>query len=132
MVWDPSRIAPASWPGAVEFYRHIEDRNHDFGALRQLVEHVASQPYASSIHCATSGTSLLVARRPDGAWASDSLRIDLDLSGAIRFVHTDPRRPKPLIFACEGPAVVGAFERFLGRARWAEVPAPAAAPGRRP
>jgi hypothetical protein len=118
MVWDPSRIAPATWPGAIEFYRHIEDRNHDFGALRQLAEHVAAQAYASSLHCATSGTSLLVARRPDGEWATDSVRIDLDLSGAIRFVHVDPRLPKSRIFTCESPSIVASFERFLALAKW--------------
>jgi hypothetical protein len=118
MVWDPSRISPTTWPGALEFYRHIEDRNHDFGALRQLVEHVGAQAYATSIFCATSGTSLLVARRPDGEWARDSLRIDLDLSGRIRFVHTDPRLPKSNVFACESASIVDAFERFLAKAKW--------------
>ncbi len=93
MVWDPSRILPATWPGALEFYRHIEDRNHDFGALRQLVEHVGAQAYATSIFCATSGTSLLVA--PAAGWRmghGTRFEIDLDgsLSGGIRFVHTDP------------------------------------------
>jgi hypothetical protein len=122
MVWDPSRIAPATWPSALALYRHIEDRNDDFRPLRQLVEHVSSRAYAASIFCATSGTSLLVAPRADVEWARESLRIDVDLSGAIRFVHLDPQLPKPQTSTCEGPTIVGAFERFLARSRWTGAP----------
>ena len=49
---------------------------------------------------------------------SGTLRIDLDLGGRIRFVHTDPRLPKSNVFACESASIVVAFERFLAKAKW--------------
>src|SRR5271169_4058744 len=90
MVWDPARITPKPWQGVLEFYRYVEERDDDFRPLRRLVEHVVSRPYAASIAAATSGTALLVAPRVQVDWALEAMRIDVDLSGSIRF--TSPRR----------------------------------------
>jgi hypothetical protein len=118
MVWDPSRITPATWPNVLAFYRHIEERNDDFRPLGELVEHLMTQPYASALYGATSGTSMLVARRPDGDWARDALRVDVDLAGSIRFVHYDPTATKPRSIPNEDVPAVRTFEAFLRRAGW--------------
>jgi hypothetical protein len=114
MVWDPARIVPRPWAGVVEFYLQIAERNDDFRPLLRLVEHVASQPYARSIFAATSGTALLVARQEAVDWAADALRIDIDLSGAIRFARPAKGLGKPTTFECEAGKIVETLERYLG------------------
>lgn len=118
MVWDPTRIAPKPWPIVLELYRHLEDRNDDFRPLRRLVEHVASSPYASSIFAASSGTALLVAREAEADWTHDALRVDVGLSGSIRFSLPPGRAGKPVTFECEGEKIIEAFERRLRDAGW--------------
>jgi hypothetical protein len=121
MVWDPKRIEPRSWADIVAFYRHIEDRNDDFRPLRALTEHIAAQAYAPSLLAAVSGTALLVTRRPGAEWTRDSLRIDVDLSGSIRFVVHPRGVAKPTSFETENPtasALVDAFERIVTKADW--------------
>jgi hypothetical protein len=113
MVWDPARIVPRPWEDVVELYRQLAERNEDFRPLLRLVEHVASQPYARSIFAATSGTALLVARQAAVDWAADAVRIDVDLSGAIRFARPE-KLVKPTTFECEAEKIVDAFERYLG------------------
>ena len=103
MVWDPARVTPKPWESVLEFYRYVEDRNHDFQPLRRLVEHVASQPYAASIAGATSGTALLVAQHAEAEWAQEAIRIDVDLGGAVRFTFPQKRLVKAATFECEGP-----------------------------
>jgi hypothetical protein len=114
MVWDPARIVPRPWEDVVEFYRPLAERNDDFRPLLRLVEHVASRPYARSIFAATSGTALLVAREAAVDWAADALRIDIGLSGAIRFARPGKRPAKPTTFECEAEKIVETFERSLG------------------
>jgi hypothetical protein len=114
MVWDPARIVPRPWEDVVELYRRLAERNEDFRPLLRLVEHVASQPYARSIFAATSGTALFVARQAAVDWAADALRIDIDLSGAIRFALPEKRLVKPTTFECEAERLVDALERYLG------------------
>jgi hypothetical protein len=114
MVWDPARIVPRPWEDVVELYRQLAERNDDFRPLLRLVKHVASQPYARSIFAATSGTALLVARRAAVDWAADALRIDVDLSGAIRFARPEKQLVKPTTFECEAEKMVEALERYLG------------------
>jgi hypothetical protein len=118
MVWDPTRITAKPWPLALQLYRHLEDRNDDFRPLRRLVEHAASAPYGSSIFAATSGTALLVAREADANWTRDALRIDVGLSGSIRFVLPQERPGKSATFECEGEDVIEAFESRLRDAGW--------------
>ncbi len=114
MVWDPARIAPRPWEGVLELYRQLAERNDDFRPLLRLVEHVASQAYARSIFAATSGTALLVARQAAVDWASDALRVDIDLGGTIRFALPVKRLVKPATVECEPEKIVEAFERCLG------------------
>ncbi len=118
MVWDPARITPKSWESVLEFYRHVEDRNHDFQPLRRLVEHVVSQPYAASIAAATSGTALLVAQGVGAEWAHEAVRIDVDLGGSIRLTFPQKRPVKAASLECDGARVVSAFESFLRQAKW--------------
>ena len=118
MVWDPARITPNSWANVLLFYRHLEERNDDFRPLGHLVEHVVSQPYASSIAPATSGTALLVARNAEADWTHEALRIDVDLSGSIRFALPEKRLVKATTFACDGKKIVTTFESFLRKAGW--------------
>jgi hypothetical protein len=130
MVWDPARIAPTTWPGALEFYRHIVDRNEDFRPLCQLVEHVGSRAYAASLAPATSGTALLVSRAASASrapqalpgadfdWVRDALRVDVDLRGAVRFTWPQGSGAKAATFECVGTKVVGTFESFLRQATW--------------
>jgi hypothetical protein len=118
MVWDPARITPKPWRSVLEFYRHVEDRNHDFEPLRCLVEHVASKPYAASIAAATSGTALLVAQHAEAEWAHEAMRIDVDLGGTIRLTFPRRRLVKAASLECDGARVVGAFESFLRQAKW--------------
>jgi hypothetical protein len=121
MVWDPKRIKLQSWVDVVAFYRHLEDRNDDFRPLRALAEHVAAQAYAASLHAAVSGTALLVTRRTDADWAQDSLRVDVGLSAAIRFVVHRRGASKPTTFETENPtvpALVATFEGILAKADW--------------
>jgi hypothetical protein len=114
MVWDPRRITRRTWGEAALFYRGLEDRNADFGPLRELAEHASGQPYASALGAATSGTALLVA--PAGAmeWAVEALRIDIDLGGTVQLTV-----PGAKTRAVEG-ALVPAFERAAGAAGWIE------------
>jgi hypothetical protein len=121
MVWDPARITPNSWANVLLFYRHLEERNDDFRPLGHLVEHVASRPYASSIVAATSGTALLVARNAQADWTHEAVRIDVDLSGAIRFALPEKRLVKATTFQCDGKKIVGTFESFLRKAAWVAV-----------
>ena len=114
VVWDPARIHPQSWSALEGFYRRLEDRNHDFGPLRSLVEHIASRPYAPSIFGATSVTALLVAQRADADWAHDALRIDLDLSSTVRFFFAG----KPIPYASERHSAVDGFDAFVRKAGW--------------
>jgi hypothetical protein len=121
MVWDPKRITPKDWADVVGFYRHFEDRNDDFRPLRALAEHIAAQPYAASLSAAVSGTALLVTRRAGADWAQDSLRIDVGLSGSIRFVVHRRGAAKPTTLETESqtvPALVAAFDRFLAKDDW--------------
>ncbi len=118
MVWDPTRITPKPWDTAVEFYRDLEQRNHDFSMLRALCGHIAEQTYAGSIVGATSGTALLIARRGQADWAREALRIDVNLAGAIRFTLPEKRPVKPSFFEREGEHAVGALERFLRDVAW--------------
>jgi len=120
MVWEPSQIAPKSWAEVVTFYEGIEDRNHDFVPLRQLGQHVAGQGYATSIAAATSGTALLVA--PVGArgivgtteWAAGALRVDIDLSGSVRFaVPAGGQRSPRVVTLVHNTAAIATFERLL-------------------
>ena len=113
MVWDPARIVPRPWESVVELYRHLAERNEDFGPLLRLVEHAISQAYASSILSATSGTALLVTREPTNDWAAEALHIDVDLSGSVRFTLPARRLAKPMSFECEGEKIVDAFERYV-------------------
>ena len=119
MVWDPARITPRPWPGVIEFYRRIEDRNAEFRPMRLLAEHVASQPYAGSIFGATSGTALLVTAHAGADWMKHGVRIDLDLVGTICFVLQEHRGARPhVILRSETDNVVASFEGFLRKARW--------------
>jgi hypothetical protein len=118
MVWNPARITPRPWPHVIEFYRRIEDRNHEFSPMRVLAEHVASRPYAASVFAATSGTALLVAARADANWAREGLRIDVDLVGTIRFVLEGRLPARPSVFRSETQNIVSAFEGFLHKAKW--------------
>ncbi len=118
MVWDPARITPRPWASVLEFYRHLEDRNHDFSPLRGLVEQVASSPRGSELFAATSGTALLVARQADADWKNDALRIDVGLSGSIRFVPPAKPPTRPTAFERDGETVGVAFETFLRDAGW--------------
>ncbi len=117
MVWDPARVTPQPWEGILAFYRHVEERNDDFRPMRQLVEHVAGQPYAASIVGATSGTALLVAPRAEADWLHEALRVDVDLGGSIRFTLPAPPPARPSSFECDGD-IVSAFESRLRKARW--------------
>ena len=119
MVWDPARITPQPWPSVLAFYRQVEERNHDFLPLRHLVEHVASRPYAASIAGATSGTALLVAQNAGVDWVHEALRVDVDLSGSIRFTLPAAPLVRPATFTCAGD-IVTAFESRLRKARWIE------------
>jgi hypothetical protein len=124
MVWDPSRIAHVTWPRALAFCLHLEERNEDYRPLRQLVEHVIGSSYAGSLACATSGTSLLVvptsrlagSEEPD--WARSAVRIDVDLGGTARLMPQDPRAARAATFANDGPGLAKAFERFLESEKW--------------
>ncbi len=118
MVWDPSRVAPKSWGSVLGFFHGLAERNDDFRPMVQLVEYVSSQTYAASISAATSGTALLVAREAEADWALDALRVDVGLSGSIRFTLSRRCLVKPTTFECEGKTIVQAFERFLHNAKW--------------
>lgn len=121
MVWDPKRIEPRSWAEIVAFYRYLEDRNDDFRPLRTLTEHIAAQAYAASLSAAVSGTALLVTRREDAQWTQESLRIDVSLSGSIRFVVHHQGAAKPTALETENPnvpALVAAFEGIVTKADW--------------
>ncbi len=117
MIWDPTRIEPKSWLEAEAFYAALEDRNHDFGALRWLVAHVRAQPYASSLASAISGTSLLVAPNGRSDWAREAVRVDLDFAGAVRFDRPGASS-KFGSLVHEDAKVAGHFERLLQDLRW--------------
>jgi hypothetical protein len=118
MVWDPARVTPKPWGSVRGFFRRLADRNDDFLPMLNLAEHVAFQAYATSIFAATSGTALLIARVAEGDWTLDALRVDVGLSGCIRFTFPPRRLGKPTTFECEGKTIVEAFERFLRSAKW--------------
>lgn len=123
MVWDPARVTPTPWPGIVDFYRGLEDRNHDFQPLRLLASHVASRPYAASLVGATSGTAMLVAAGSAPDWTRDALRVDLGLDGSIRFHAPESSPPRPgrsRAFQCDGERIVATFERAVRDAGWLE------------
>ncbi len=115
MVRDPSRIVPRPWDGVLALYQHLAERNDDFRPLLGLVEHVASQAYATSTFAATSGTALLVARQPAVDWATEALRVDVALGGTIRFAMPDKRLGKPTTLECDAAKIVETFERCLGQ-----------------
>jgi hypothetical protein len=112
MVWHPARVDLKDWVTALDFYRHLTDRNQDFRPLCDLVAHGGSQSYATSLSLATSGTALLVARERHPEWPRDALRIDVTLSGAVRFAFPRGRLAKPKLVDCQGPDVLRVFERF--------------------
>jgi uncharacterized protein (DUF2236 family) len=119
MVWDPKRIKPRSWAEVIAFYRDLEDRNDDFRPLRALVEHIAAQRYASSLSAAISGTALLITRSAGADWARDGLRIDVSLSGSIRFVAPPRGDARSTTLETENPtlgALVATFEGILEKA----------------
>jgi hypothetical protein len=118
MVWDPDRIAPKSWAEVLAFYRHLEDRNDDFRPLAHLAEHVVVTDHESSIFAATSGTALLVAPQADADWPRDAMRIDVDLSGSVRFFLPQKDLVKAATFQCNGAKIVVTFETFLRDAGW--------------
>jgi hypothetical protein len=115
MVWDPARVTPKSWAEVVDFFRNLEDRNHDFSPLGRLAERLASKPEAPPLFGATSGTSLLVARRASADWAHDALRVDVGLGGSIRFIV--PGKPAR---ECDGDRIVATFEALLRDAGWGQ------------
>ncbi|HSY25317.1 MAG TPA: hypothetical protein VK841_24495 [Polyangiaceae bacterium] len=117
MVWDPTRIEPKSWPEAHAFYAALEDRNHEFVPLRLLVDHLGAQAYARSIAGAVSGTSLLVAATGTSDWAREALRIDLGLSGAIRFARPGASIKAHTVIS-DDARVIRACERILRELGW--------------
>ena len=118
MVWDAARITPEPWPGIVAFYRHVEERNADFRPLLHLVEHVLGQTYSAAIASARSGTALLVAPGAQPDWVHDAIRVDVSLSGSIRFTFPRKGLAKLSTYECDGEGVVGAFESILRKAKW--------------
>jgi hypothetical protein len=121
MVWDPKRIARKDWADVVAFYRYLEDRNDDFRPLRALSEHIAAQPYATSLSAAVSGTSLLVTRRAGADWGQDGLRIDVGLSASVCFTLQQRGAAKLTRLELESQdvaALVRAFEGFLAKNDW--------------
>jgi len=120
MVWDAARITPETWASIRQFYRHVEERNADFRPLLRLVEHVIAQAYSASIASARSGTALLVAHGAQPDWVNDAIRVDVALSGAIRFTFPRKGLAKVATYECDGAGIVGAFESILSKARWIE------------
>jgi hypothetical protein len=124
MVWNPSRIAPATWASALAFYRGIEARNDEFRPLRELVEHVIAGPRAEALACATSGTSLLVLPGARGGapealdWVHKAVRFDVDLGGRTRLIPHDLRAAKAATFAEDGASLARAFDRFVEKEMW--------------
>ena len=118
MVYDPRQILARTWADVLEVYRALGERNEDFRPLRRLVEHILSAGHSRVLFSATSMTSLLVARHADTEWATDSLRVDVDLSGAIRFTLHDPKLPRPTTFTCQAANIVRVFDGFVRKARW--------------
>jgi hypothetical protein len=121
MVWDPARITPTPWLGVIEFFRNLEDRNHDFQPVRLLAAHVASQTYAASLRGATSGTSLLAAGGHAFDWKRHAIRVDVGLNGSIRFTlpaKEGARPASPRTFECDGAKIIESFERSLRDAGW--------------
>jgi len=118
MVWDAARITPESWASIRQFYRHVEERNADFRPLLRLVEHVIAQAYAASVASARSGTALLVAQGAEPDWIQDAIRVDVALSGSIRFNFPRKGLAKVAIHECDGAGIVSAFESILRKAKW--------------
>jgi hypothetical protein len=113
MVWDPKRIARASWAEAAAFYRNLEDRNAEFEPLRALVEHVGAQPWIASLGAATSGTALLVAPRDTVDWGASCLRVDVGLGGHVQLVPAG----RPSLSPADG-LLAKTFERIVREAGW--------------
>jgi hypothetical protein len=118
MVWDPKSITPRHWGDVVQFFRGLEDRNADYAPLSALATHVAAQSYAAALWAATSGTSLLIARRSNIDWTREALRVDLTLASAVRFIPPAKGRSRPNAFECDGVRAVASLQRFLRERAW--------------
>jgi hypothetical protein len=107
------------WEEVLRFYRDRERSNAFFHPMHQLVEHIAAQPYASSIFCTTSMHALLVAQHETIEWGHDVLRVELSLSGGlVTFAFQEQPDVKPVVWTCPREDIVGTFDGFLRRAKW--------------
>jgi hypothetical protein len=118
MVWDPKRISPQSWADVAEFYVRIAARNYEFRPMQLLALHVGSQPYAGALSAATSGTALFVAPAGVTDWVGEGLRVDVDFTGAIRFVREGRGARKSDMFRADSERITDAFDGFLRRSGW--------------
>ena len=58
------------WKNTVRIFSDLEAHNEFFGPMRRLVEHVASQPYATLLFSTTSMHALLVAQHAEIEWGT--------------------------------------------------------------
>jgi hypothetical protein len=107
------------WESTLRYYKELEDRNQFFQPMRRLVEHVASQPYATFVFSTPLMHALLVARHAELKLGHDVLRVQCALDGTtVRFDFQEQPLAKPMRWECSDAKIVETFETFLRKARW--------------
>ncbi len=118
-------VRTSAWTEILRNYQDLEARHEFFTPMRQLVEHVASQPYAPLLFATTSMHALLVAQHPVIEWDHDVLRVErgaYEDSKNVTFAFHESEFVKPASWECPVESVIGTFEGFLRRSKWVNPP----------
>jgi hypothetical protein len=112
------RIPSKPWTSVLTFYEGLAKKDAFFSSMHRLVEHVAAQPYAQVLFCATSMHDLLVSQHAEIEWLHDMLRVHPASADVICFTFHEQPFAKPPTWECRGAKAVENFEGFLRKSKW--------------
>ena len=113
-----------TWPAAVKLFREFEQREPSLRPMRELVERLASSPYAAGLYPSQSMSSLRLHQTERFGLRDDLVSVDLEgTEFVVRYASgpvTSTRRPAPVASAWEKRSVDGfaALERCFEHLRW--------------
>jgi hypothetical protein len=110
-------VPSTPWATVLRFYEGLASKNECFLSMHRLVEHIAAQPYARLLFCATSMHDLLVSRHAQIEWLHDMLRVQPASEAALRFTFHEPFST-PAAWECSNDNAVKNFEAFLRSSKW--------------
>jgi hypothetical protein len=115
-------VASRPWPEVVEFYRAlVVDSGWDLRPMLELIEKIASSPYATGLFPATSLARLCLARTRTIRWNHEMLTVQYDPVGGrflFEYFEASPS-PKPWVTSCPAAEGRARLEWLLKkRLRW--------------